>query len=77
MFSTLLYVLILSCCPRCAFGKEILPFAGTSKLPQIRFLSLDDDDDDDDKGCCTIFAQFLRQLQRSVFSVFYVLFFVL
>lgn len=31
----------------------------------------------DDDGCCTIFAQFFRQLQRSVFSVFYVLFLVL
>ena len=45
MFSTLFHVLILSFCPPCAFGKEILPFAGTSKLPQMRFLSLDDDDD--------------------------------
>ena len=37
-------MLILSFCPPCAFGKEIFPFAGTSKLPQMRFLSLDDDD---------------------------------
>lgn len=44
MFSTLLHVLILFFSPPCAFGKEILPFAGTSKLPQMRFLSLDDDD---------------------------------
>lgn len=44
MFSTLLHVLILSFSPPCAFGKEILPFAGTSKLPQMRFLSLDDGD---------------------------------